>query len=664
MRRFCLPALCASVLVVTACTSDSTQVDPRTTESAVDEFRIQPRSAGANFQFVAPLGPTPSPSGPLDSLLAPRVEVCEGTSSPCLNPVVTFTEATQPAVRPFVAEDFFSVDWDTRQQPPAAGVLHRVRVFVGPLEMGFADVVFLAGSNRNSAPVTPDVTTVRLGSVLPIRFRIEAGALPVASGCTVNPQVLDCDVIQVRIPVGGVVQVGDPRTQEFASEIRVAPGDAIVPNGEPHFVLALEHIIPTPPVSLPTVWVPFFVRASAKDSDGNDVTFRNGADMVLCQPAALNDPQQPGSLPHHLHQYLEIVRVSSGQATPLPTTPGAPQCAGPGSAPNRTTPQLSVAQRLLDGLRALGAVWKAEPLRALHGGLNTRGLLGFSEFGSTLPIVPSASWAIVPPGTVGTPTVIEMTTAVRPGVPHPAGGGVVRGVVSGANAGAPVTVTNNQDGTYTLVYTPTSSGIDQVTITIDGVPIGGSPYGAGVGLTGYGTPTIDGVKSPGEWAGAVQAPIFTGPYAGSTLYRLNDAGSLYFGIEVHDPNPHRHDVIRIRFDNDVDGRATPGDDALRIDPSGFRDGHFAGFWTAPDTVVHGTGAVGYTGSTTFHELGHLLRSGDPQDFALTAGEDVGFCVIFLEQEQTSADRQFPAGCGGSVLDQSSYARLRVLGPSG
>jgi hypothetical protein len=55
-------------------------------------------------------------------------------------------------------------------------------------------------------------------------------------------------------------------------------------------------------------------------------------------------------------------------------------------------------------------------------------------------------------------------------------------VTSGPNAGAPVTVTDNGDGTYTAVYVPSAPGTDFITIeltTADGWAqgeIGGSPY--------------------------------------------------------------------------------------------------------------------------------------------------------------------------------------------
>jgi adhesin/invasin len=58
-------------------------------------------------------------------------------------------------------------------------------------------------------------------------------------------------------------------------------------------------------------------------------------------------------------------------------------------------------------------------------------------------------------------------------------GGTVTASVTGKNQGAPVTVLDNSNGTYTGSYTPTApgnGGTDYVNIFLEGTPIGGSPY--------------------------------------------------------------------------------------------------------------------------------------------------------------------------------------------
>src|SRR5690606_8314682 len=41
-------------------------------------------------------------------------------------------------------------------------------------------------------------------------------------------------------------------------------------------------------------------------------------------------------------------------------------------------------------------------------------------------------------------------------------------------------ITDNGDGTYTVSYTPTVAGSDEIAITLDGVAISGSPYTSSV----------------------------------------------------------------------------------------------------------------------------------------------------------------------------------------
>jgi hypothetical protein len=58
------------------------------------------------------------------------------------------------------------------------------------------------------------------------------------------------------------------------------------------------------------------------------------------------------------------------------------------------------------------------------------------------------------------------------------GGATVAGtIVDGPNAGwSSISVVDNQDGTYTLSYSPLWKGADLISITLNGMPISGSPY--------------------------------------------------------------------------------------------------------------------------------------------------------------------------------------------
>jgi hypothetical protein len=48
--------------------------------------------------------------------------------------------------------------------------------------------------------------------------------------------------------------------------------------------------------------------------------------------------------------------------------------------------------------------------------------------------------------------------------------------VTGKNPHGRFAASDNGDGSYTASYTPNTKGKDSITITLDGAPIGGSPY--------------------------------------------------------------------------------------------------------------------------------------------------------------------------------------------
>jgi hypothetical protein len=88
---------------------------------------------------------------------------------------------------------------------------------------------------------------------------------------------------------------------------------------------------------------------------------------------------------------------------------------------------------------------------------------------------PLAATAVVPDGSVGTPTVLVIQARDQFGNAVTVGGNVVTVDVTGANHVTPV-VTDNGDGTYTAGYTPTSPGQDSVHIKMEGKTILGSPF--------------------------------------------------------------------------------------------------------------------------------------------------------------------------------------------
>ncbi|MFB2119968.1 filamin/ABP280 repeat domain-containing protein [Parapedobacter sp. 2B3] len=99
------------------------------------------------------------------------------------------------------------------------------------------------------------------------------------------------------------------------------------------------------------------------------------------------------------------------------------------------------------------------------------------------PAVADASntTATVPAGTAGEPTTVTITVLDEYDNPVTGVSGDLSILVTGTNAGATVSaVTDNSDGTYTVTYTPTKSGDDDIAITLGGIAISGSPYSSAV----------------------------------------------------------------------------------------------------------------------------------------------------------------------------------------
>ncbi len=79
-------------------------------------------------------------------------------------------------------------------------------------------------------------------------------------------------------------------------------------------------------------------------------------------------------------------------------------------------------------------------------------------------------------GNAGRRTVISVQTRDQSGNDLSTGGHTVVITVTGKNPAGPLVAADNGDGSYTASYTPSRKGNDVIAITLDGVPIAGSPY--------------------------------------------------------------------------------------------------------------------------------------------------------------------------------------------
>ena len=184
------------------------------------------------------------------------------------------------------------------------------------------------------------------------------------------------------------------------------------------------------------------------------------------------------------------------------------------------------------------------------------------------------------------------------------------------------------------------------------------------GIGAYGTATMDGTISPGEWTGAASASFDLGGGYTGTLLVMNDATNLYLAVTVADDSLQVGagfpDRVEFQFNNDNDANgpmAEIGDDELY----GFGDYFADRFAPAPlssagDNQVPYTGTVDGSGAGTHvsgpteinhFELSHPLDSADnDHDFSLHFGDTVGFRMHYYDG-------------GGSV--PGAYAPLTFTG---
>ncbi|MEM4306082.1 MAG: hypothetical protein QXD61_08925 [Candidatus Caldarchaeum sp.] len=177
-------------------------------------------------------------------------------------------------------------------------------------------------------------------------------------------------------------------------------------------------------------------------------------------------------------------------------------------------------------------------------------------------------------------------------------------------------------------------------------------------LGSFGTATVDGVLSPGEYGsciGPVTLPL------GGTQYTIifcetNDATNDYYYFEINDltelPGGDRFYLL---FDNNNDdvipacGAGLPVEDAIGFImpppsplPSPLIDMNYCGLPSTgqppagPDPVgsQHINGMWSFTPGVGYRfEFSHPLNSGDSEDYALSIGSTVGWCIYYRDGDK-------------------------------
>jgi hypothetical protein len=140
--------------------------------------------------------------------LSPAVEICElGAPAPDLTraciagpPVKRFAPGT---VNVSLTDQQYSVNWDTKAQALDVNKFYRIQVLVGATVLGFADVDPVSNGSQLKNVQTNEYIGLVDGRTLPVKFRIESGALCNADGTP-------CAAETVNLAQGGGVELTVP----------------------------------------------------------------------------------------------------------------------------------------------------------------------------------------------------------------------------------------------------------------------------------------------------------------------------------------------------------------------------------------------------------------------------------------------------------------------
>ena len=170
-------------LALGACGYEATGPQPTTATFSMDVLDGAHGTGGnQHFFFLRPLLTPPLTfDGTFDPTQSPTVQICLWNGAACDgSDVAAFSMAAgagDERLRVDTLNEQYIVNWHTSRSNAMAGQIYRIRVLVGTTELGFADVAIVRGGGRNGSIGNGGLTSVAERSTLPIKFRIEYGAV-------------------------------------------------------------------------------------------------------------------------------------------------------------------------------------------------------------------------------------------------------------------------------------------------------------------------------------------------------------------------------------------------------------------------------------------------------------------------------------------------------
>jgi len=190
-----------------------------------------------HFFFLPPLVPAPTFSGTSDGTQKPVVKVCEWSGTTCLTRIAEFsmTGATAAQVIRYDAQNqLYIVNWPTGRCVSGPCTLdptktYRLRVLIGVAELGHADLKVVQTSAGLKTIDPTQYIGVLQGSTVPVKFRIEQGAVLLAQPGTPTP--VGASGGTLTSADGKVGLIIPPTALSTSTPITVAPSTGAVDPG-------------------------------------------------------------------------------------------------------------------------------------------------------------------------------------------------------------------------------------------------------------------------------------------------------------------------------------------------------------------------------------------------------------------------------------------------
>src|SRR2546425_167853 len=160
-----------------ACTDDLPTLPGRPSFEIMDGAHS---GGNRHFYFLPPLVSAPSPTGTFDASQLPEVRICAGAGGACGAVVADFTMTDgsgSETVRVNTTDQEYAVNWHTDRFDLDPALTYRVRVLVESTELGHVDVDLVSSGKELKNVNTGEFIPLLDGRTLPIKFRIEQGAV-------------------------------------------------------------------------------------------------------------------------------------------------------------------------------------------------------------------------------------------------------------------------------------------------------------------------------------------------------------------------------------------------------------------------------------------------------------------------------------------------------